>query len=83
MAAPSIILTQALGRWGNFFNQEAHGDSVSYEFIKHFPMFIQKGMNIDGIYYNPTLISKFRKNKNVLQVSSSCVSCKICEKNVL
>jgi ferredoxin-type protein NapH len=25
-------------------------------------------------------ISKLRKNKNVLQVSSSCVSCKICEK---
>lgn len=25
-------------------------------------------------------ISKFRKSKNVLQVSSNCVSCKICEK---
>ncbi|MFA5537024.1 MAG: prolipoprotein diacylglyceryl transferase, partial [Bacillota bacterium] len=23
--APSIILGQAIGRWGNFFNQEAHG----------------------------------------------------------
>ena len=30
--------------------------SVSYEFIKHFPMFIQKGMNIDGVYYNPTFL---------------------------
>lgn len=56
VAAPSIILAQALGRWGNFFNQEAHGDAVSYEFIKHFPMFIQKGMNIDGVYYNPTFL---------------------------
>ncbi|MDR3596829.1 prolipoprotein diacylglyceryl transferase [Clostridium sp.] len=56
VAAPSIILAQALGRWGNFFNQEAHGDAVSYEFIKHFPMFIQKGMNINGIYYNPTFL---------------------------
>lgn len=56
VAAPSIILAQALGRWGNFFNQEAHGDAVSYEFIKHFPIFIQKGMNIDGIYYNPTFL---------------------------
>ena len=27
-----------------------------------------------------SVISKFRKSKNVLQVSSSCVSCKICEK---
>lgn len=56
VAAPSIILAQALGRWGNFFNQEAHGDAVSYEFIKHFPMFIQKGMNINGMYYNPTFL---------------------------
>lgn len=56
VAAPSIILAQALGRWGNFFNQEAHGDSVSYEFIKNFPMFIQQGMNINGIYYNPTFL---------------------------
>jgi phosphatidylglycerol:prolipoprotein diacylglycerol transferase len=56
VAAPSIILAQALGRWGNFFNQEAHGDTVSYEFIKHFPMFIQNGMNIEGVYYNPTFL---------------------------
>ena len=56
VAAPSIILAQALGRWGNFFNQEAHGDPVSYEFIKHFPMFIQKGMHINGLFYNPTFL---------------------------
>lgn len=53
-AAPSIIIAQALGRWGNFFNQEAHGGPVSYDFIKHFPYFIQKGMNIGGVYYQPT-----------------------------
>lgn len=55
-AAPSIIIAQALGRWGNFFNQEAHGGVVTYDFIKHFPLFIQKGMFIDGIYYNPTFL---------------------------
>ncbi|MCM8711837.1 prolipoprotein diacylglyceryl transferase [Clostridium sp. SYSU_GA19001] len=55
-AAPSIILAQAVGRWGNFFNQEAHGGEVSYEFIKRFPEFIQKGMNINGIYYHPTFL---------------------------
>lgn len=27
-----------------------------------------------------SIISKFRKNKNVLQVSNACVSCKVCEK---
>jgi phosphatidylglycerol---prolipoprotein diacylglyceryl transferase len=54
--APGIILAQALGRWGNFFNSEAHGGPVTYEFIKQFPLFIQKGMLIDGTYYHPTFL---------------------------
>lgn len=68
VAAPSIILAQALGRWGNFFNQEAHGDAVSYEFIKHFPIFIQKGMNINGIYYNPTFLYESIWNITVFMI---------------
>jgi len=53
---PSIIIAQAMGRWGNFFNQEAHGGPVSAKFIQHFPKFIQKGMFIDGTYYQPTFL---------------------------
>lgn len=68
VAAPSIILAQALGRWGNFFNQEAHGDAVSYEFIKHFPMFIQSGMNINGTYYNPTFLYESTWNITVFLI---------------
>ncbi|MCR3760988.1 prolipoprotein diacylglyceryl transferase [Clostridium felsineum] len=56
IGAPSIILAQAMGRWGNFFNGEAHGGPVSYTFIQKFPQFIQKGMTIDGVYYNPTFL---------------------------
>lgn len=56
IAAPSIILAQAIGRWGNFINGEAHGGPVSEAFIKHFPSFIQKGMYIDGTYYHPTFL---------------------------
>jgi len=55
-AAPTIILAQAIGRWGNFFNSEAHGGPVSYDFIKHFPSFIQQGMHIEGSYYHPTFL---------------------------
>lgn len=55
-AAPSIILAQAIGRWGNFFNQEAHGSVVTKEFISRFPQFIQKGMYIEGAYYHPTFL---------------------------
>ena len=29
---------------------------VSYDFIKHFPSFIQKGMYIQGVYYQPTFL---------------------------
>lgn len=56
LVAPSIILAQAVGRWGNFMNSEAHGDVVSKEFISKFPKFIQDGMYINGQYYNPTFL---------------------------
>lgn len=55
-AVPGMILAQAIGRWGNFFNQEAHGGPVSAEFIGYFPEFIQRGMLIDGTYYHPTFL---------------------------
>lgn len=54
--APSLILGQAIGRWGNFFNQEAHGGPVSREFISAFPLFIQRQMYIDGQYYHPAFL---------------------------
>lgn len=63
--APSIILGQAIGRWGNFFNQEAHGGVVSEEFISHFPTFIQKGMFINGQYYHPTFLYESTWNLGV------------------
>lgn len=56
IAAPSIIIAQAIGRWGNFFNSEAHGGPVTQEFISKFPTFIQKGMLINGVYYHPTFL---------------------------
>ena len=55
-AAPAMILGQAIGRWGNFMNQEAHGGPVTQEFISNFPKFIQEGMNIKGTYYAPTFL---------------------------
>lgn len=55
-AAPGLIIAQAIGRWGNFFNQEAHGGPVSEEFISRFPEFIKRGMLIDGQYYHPTFL---------------------------
>ncbi len=54
--APSLILSQAIGRWGNFFNQEAHGGPVSEQFISIFPEFIKNNMYIQGQYYHPTFL---------------------------
>lgn len=53
-----LILAQAIGRWGNFFNGEAYGRDVTLEFLKnlHLPQFIIKGMYINGIYREPTFL---------------------------
>ena len=56
IVAPAFILAQGIGRWGNFFNQEAHGGQVTNEFISKFPEFIQRGMYINGAYYHPTFL---------------------------
>lgn len=53
-----LIIGQAIGRWGNFFNGEAHGGIVTLEYLQnlHLPTFIINGMNINGIYYHPTFL---------------------------
>lgn len=56
VAAPCIIIAQSIGRWGNFFNSEAHGGPVTEAFISKFPTFIQKGMLIGETYYHPTFL---------------------------
>lgn len=58
ICVPSLLFAQGIGRWGNFFNQEAHGAATSLEHLKslHLPQFIINGMNINGIYYEPTFL---------------------------
>ncbi|MCF0106387.1 MAG: prolipoprotein diacylglyceryl transferase [Holdemanella sp.] len=53
---PSLLLAQGIGRWGNFFNQEAYGPIVSENFFNGFPAFIKNGMFIDGAYRMPTFL---------------------------
>ena len=58
IVVPSLVLGQAIGRWGNFFNQEAYGPIVSLDFLKsiHLPSFIIDGMKINGVYHHPTFL---------------------------
>jgi len=59
MAGPGVMLAQSIGRWGNFFNGEAHGGVVS----ENSPLyFIRMGLlpNEDSIittyFYHPTFL---------------------------
>lgn len=53
-----VIIAQAIGRWGNFFNQEAYGNIISLQALKnmHLPKFIIDGMYISGSYREPTFL---------------------------
>lgn len=46
IVAPSLILGQAIGRWGNYANQEAHGG----------PTNLPWGILIDGVKVHPTFL---------------------------
>ena len=80
IVSPALIIAQAIGRWGNFFNKEAYGSKTTYQVLKnmHIPNFIINNMKIDGSYYLPTflfesilcligfiIIMILRKNKNI------------------
>ena len=56
--APSLLLGQAVGRWGNFMNQEVYGGPVTREFLEGLmlPEFIINQMYINGTYYHPTFL---------------------------
>ena len=43
LVAPSIALGQAVGRWGNFLNEEAFGRAVSNPKLRFFPIAVKIG----------------------------------------
>ena len=48
IAAPSVLLAQGIGRWGNFMNHEAFGAEVSRSFLE--------SLYIDEAYRQPTFL---------------------------
>ena len=56
IVAPSLILGQAIGRWGNFFNSEAFGSPTDLPW----KLFIPEGRRPTGFesvgYYHPTFL---------------------------
>ncbi len=41
MIMPTVALAQAIGRWGNFFNQEAYGTVIADGFPAYFPLAVK------------------------------------------
>lgn len=83
IAVPGVIIAQAIGRWGNFMNQEAYGGPTSRAFLEslHLPEFIINNMDINGVYHHPTflyeslwnvlgfvLLLVLRRRKNFLKI---------------
>ena len=50
MTVPTLLLGQAIGRWGNFFNGEAYGNPVLEEGLQFFPY----AVNVWGHWYQAT-----------------------------
>lgn len=58
VAAPSVLLAQGIGRWGNFMNHEAFGEVTTRSFLEnlYLPSFIIDNMYIEGAYRQPTFL---------------------------
>lgn len=60
ITAPSILIGQIIGRWGNFVNQEAYGGNVSREFLEGLmlPNWIIEQMYVEELssYVHPTFL---------------------------
>lgn len=55
-AIPTILVAQAIGRWGNFFNQEVYGAVTDVNQWLWLPTFIREQMTIFGEFRTPLFL---------------------------
>ena len=66
VVAPSLILGQAIGRWGNFFNSEAFGSPTDLPWKLFIPI-QQRPLGFEGFeYFHPTFLYESLWNLSVL-----------------
>lgn len=56
VAVPTILIAQAIGRWGNFFNQEVYGAGLGTDALGFLPTIIRNNMFIGGQYRVPLFL---------------------------
>lgn len=66
LVAPSLILGQALGRWGNFFNSEAFGRPTDLPWKLYIPPESRPYEYINVQYFHPTFLYESLWNLMVL-----------------
>lgn len=53
---PTVLIGQAIGRWGNFVNQECYGNVVSESYYDGILKFIKSSMYINGAFREPMFL---------------------------
>lgn len=74
LVAPGLLLAQAIGRWGNFFNGEAYGNAVANPALQFFPVavfadgrwhlatfFYESVWNLAGFFLLSRLAARLRR----------------------
>ena len=86
---PSVILGQAIGRWGNFFNNEAFGIPTNLPWKLYIPLRYRPIEFIDSEFFHPTflyeslfnlmifiiLIYFFMQQNKLQQIKHGLISC--------
>lgn len=68
LVAPSLILGQAIGRWGNFFNSEAFGDPTDLPWKLFIPPARRPLAYRSSAYFHPTFLYESVWNLMVLGI---------------
>ncbi len=69
---PSVVLGQAIGRWGNFFNNEAFGTPTNLPWKLFIPYGYRPEIFLDQEYFHPTFLYESLWNIIVFVLLISC-----------
>ena len=68
LVAPSVILGQAIGRWGNFFNSEAFGKPTNLPWKLYIAPRYRPLESLNAEYYHPTFLYESLWNLGVFAI---------------